>query len=116
MDRQRDNQLTQELFDQMVSEKLKLIRTEAVITQDKMAQMIGISKKTLVQVEKGRQTLGFTAAALVAVLFRKGEIVQSLFGDSVVNLIDLVATKGKSRTWYKTMGGNSQELRILNIK
>lgn len=32
---------------------IKLIRTEAGLTQDRTAEMIGISKKTLVQVEKG---------------------------------------------------------------
>ncbi|MFC4768564.1 helix-turn-helix transcriptional regulator [Effusibacillus consociatus] len=101
----QENQLTQELFDQLVSEKLKLIRVEADVTQDRMGEMIGISKKTLVQVEKGRQTLGFTGAALVALLFRNGEIMQSLFGESVVEIIDLVASNGKSKVWYKTMGG-----------
>ncbi|MFC4770013.1 helix-turn-helix transcriptional regulator [Effusibacillus consociatus] len=101
----QENRLTQELFDEMVSEKLKLIRVEADLTQDSMAEMIGISKKTLVQVEKGRQTLGFTAAALAAVLFRKGDVIQSLFGESVVDIIELVASNGKSRAWYKTMGG-----------
>ncbi len=38
----------------LVSDKLRLIRTEAGYTQDKMAEIIGVSKKTLVQIEKGR--------------------------------------------------------------
>ncbi len=99
------HQLTQATFDRMISQKLKLIRAEADLTQDRMAEVIGISKKTLVQVEKGRQSLGFTAAALAAVLFRKSEMVQSLFGDAVLQIVELVATKAKSRAWYKTMGG-----------
>ncbi|UFJ43053.1 helix-turn-helix domain-containing protein [Brevibacillus humidisoli] len=89
----------------MVSEKLKLIRIEADLTQDKMAEIIGVSKKTLVQVEKGRKTLGFTAAALVAVLFRRGEIMHSLFGDATLDVLDLVATRSNSQAWYRTMGG-----------
>jgi DNA-binding XRE family transcriptional regulator len=97
--------MTQDVFDRMISDKLKLIRTEAELTQDRMADMIGISKKTLVQVEKGRQTLGFTASALVAVLFRHSELVQSMFGDSVLEILDLVSTKARSKVWYKTMGG-----------
>ncbi|MDB5085708.1 MAG: hypothetical protein JWN30_2594 [Bacilli bacterium] len=96
---------TKEVFDQLISEKIKLIRTEADLTQDRLADMIGISKKTLVQVEKGRQTLGFTAAALAAVLFRAGDIVQSLFGESVLEIIDLIAWSAKSKAWYKTLGG-----------
>lgn len=102
---QHENQFSQADFDKMISGKIRLIRTEADLTQDKMAETIGISKKTLVQVEKGRQTLGFTAAALVAVLFRRGEIMQSMLGDSALEVVDLVATKRKSKASYKTMGG-----------
>lgn len=105
MEAESEQILTQELFDRMVSEKLKLIRTEAGLTQDRMAEMIGISKKTLVQVEKGRKTLGFTAAALVAVLFRHREMVQSLFGESVLEVVELAAAQSSIRAWYKTMGG-----------
>ncbi|ABZ83916.1 helix-turn-helix domain protein [Heliomicrobium modesticaldum Ice1] len=89
----------------MVSEKLREIRTEADLTQDKMAESIGISKKTLVDVEKGRKTLGFTAAALTALLFRRGETVQSLFGDMTIDVIEFVSRRANSRAWYKTLGG-----------
>ncbi|WP_255298377.1 helix-turn-helix transcriptional regulator [Brevibacillus dissolubilis] len=98
-------EFTQEQFAAMISEKCKLIRTEAGYTQDRMAEIVGLSKKTLVQVEKGRQALNFTAAALIAVLFRRGEIIQSMYGDSVLEIVDLVSTKTTSKAWYKTMGG-----------
>ncbi|MED0670298.1 helix-turn-helix transcriptional regulator [Aneurinibacillus aneurinilyticus] len=82
---------TKEIFERMVSEKLRLIRTEARLTQEQMADAIGLSKKTLVQVEKERKTLGFTAAALVGVLFRNSEIVQAMFGDSTLEIVELLA-------------------------
>ncbi|MBM7865929.1 helix-turn-helix domain-containing protein [Heliobacterium gestii] len=97
--------LTQDAFDQLVSEKLREIRTEANLTQDKMAERIGISKKTLVDVEKGRKTLGFTAAALAALLHRRSETVQSLFGDMTIDVIEFVSTRATSQAWYKTLGG-----------
>ncbi len=41
---------------ELISSKLRLIRTESRYTQEKMANVLGISKKTLVQIEKGRST------------------------------------------------------------
>jgi Predicted transcriptional regulators len=39
-------------FVKLMDEKLKLIRTEYGLTQDKMALILGISKKTLIEIEK----------------------------------------------------------------
>jgi DNA-binding XRE family transcriptional regulator len=94
MNGQYPPQFTKETFDRMISEKLRLIRTEARLNQEQLAETIGISKKTLVQVEKERKTLGFTASALVGLLFRNSEIVQAMFGDSIVEIIDLIAFHG----------------------
>ena len=38
---------------------LKLVRTEYGCTQEMMARILGISKKTLVEIEKGRSSLGW---------------------------------------------------------
>ena len=35
----------------LISDKLKLIRTEKQFTQDQMSDLLGLSKKTLVQIE-----------------------------------------------------------------
>ncbi|KEO83193.1 helix-turn-helix transcriptional regulator [Tumebacillus flagellatus] len=93
-------------FDQLISERTRLIRAEANVTQDRFAEMIGISKKTLVDVEKGRKTFGFTTSVTVAVLFRDGEIVQNLFGDAVLEIIDLCARQSAVKPWLKTLGGH----------
>ena len=45
--------MKREEFIKTVSSKLKLIRTEYGITQEAMSEMLGISKKTLVETEKG---------------------------------------------------------------
>ncbi len=40
-------------FTDLIQTKFKMVRIEAGYTQDTMAQTIGLSKKTLVQIEKG---------------------------------------------------------------
>ena len=49
----------QEVID-LLSSKMKLIRVEKGYTQDKMAEVLGISKKTLVQIEKERTQANWT--------------------------------------------------------
>jgi DNA-binding XRE family transcriptional regulator len=120
MNEQHRSHFSKDTFDRMISEKLRLIRTEARLTQEQMAEIIGLSKKTLVQVEKERKTLGFTAAALVGILFRDSEIIQAMFGESVLDIVALTAFEGiqqenedskldwigraKTKARYKSMG------------
>ena len=93
------------MLDEIVSERARVIRSEADLTQERFAEMIGISKKTLVEVEKGRKTFGYTTAVTVCVLFRHGEIIRNLFGDAVLEVIDLSAKSSLGRTKLRTLGG-----------
>src|SRR3712207_9282403 len=52
-------------FIEKIDSKLKLIRNEKEFSQDKMSEILGISKKTLVQIEKGRASLGWSGAVVV---------------------------------------------------
>ena len=61
-----------------VSSKLKLIRTEYGVTQEEMSEMLGISKKTLVETEKGRRDLSWTETIAVASVFEKSEVLQGM--------------------------------------
>lgn len=88
-----------------VSEKLRLIRTEAGYTQDKMAEIIGVSKKTLVQVEKGRIHANWPTVVTVCALFRETETVQYLFGNEPLEVLETVARDGIDYRKEKTMGG-----------
>ncbi|MFD2170428.1 helix-turn-helix transcriptional regulator [Tumebacillus lipolyticus] len=97
--------MEQAMLDEMVSERARLIRSEADLTQERFAAIIGISKKTLVEVEKGRKTFGFTTAVAVCVLFRDGEIIRNLFGDAVLEVIDLSAKRSAPRPKLRTLGG-----------
>ncbi|WP_445486533.1 helix-turn-helix transcriptional regulator [Niallia sp. 03133] len=88
-----------------VSEKMRLIRTEAGYTQDKMAEVIGLSKKTLVQIEKGRLYAGWSTVVAVCALFRETETVRFLFGNEPLEVLETVARDGMDYRKEKTLGG-----------
>ncbi|WP_059172885.1 helix-turn-helix transcriptional regulator [Bacillus sp. FJAT-27445] len=97
--------MTRDDIIEMVSEKLRLIRTEAGYTQDKMADIIGVSKKTLVQIEKGRVMAGWSTVVAVCALFRETETVQFLFGNEPLEVLETVAREGIDYRRGKTFGG-----------
>ncbi|MBP2241041.1 DNA-binding XRE family transcriptional regulator [Cytobacillus eiseniae] len=88
-----------------VSEKLRLIRTEAGYTQDKMAEIIGISKKTLVQIEKGRANANWSTVVAICALFRETETVRFLFGNEPLEVLETIAFEDIDYRKQKTMGG-----------
>ena len=93
-------------FISIMNHKIKLIRTEFDLTQEKMADAIGISKKTLVEIEKGRNSLSWTAAVAAAVIFADSEIVADAFGGETSDLVKVIALQGlDAKLPDKTMGG-----------
>lgn len=92
-------------FIKEVDIKLKLIRNEQNLSQDKMADIIGISKKTLVQIEKQRSSLGWTGAVCVCTIFKDSEIIQMMFGDDANSIILSLAFDMYKNRFSKTMGG-----------
>ena len=84
---------------------LKLIRTEYGLTQDKMAAILGISKKTLVESEKGRRSLGWTEVVALATIFSQSQILQNAFGGEVSDIIGAVAFEDVEVQYPDTMGG-----------
>ncbi|OAT83033.1 transcriptional regulator [Bacillus sp. MKU004] len=89
----------------IISDKLRLIRTEAGYTQDKMANVIGISKKTLVQIEKRRVDASWTAVIAVCALFRDSETLVSSLGGEPLEVIETLAREGVDFRKEKTLGG-----------
>ncbi|MBQ3031325.1 MAG: helix-turn-helix domain-containing protein, partial [Anaerotignum sp.] len=61
--------MTKKDFAVQMDASLKSVRKEYGFTQEKMAAVLGISKKTLVEIEKGRSSLGWTGAAAFAAIF-----------------------------------------------
>ena len=93
-------------FISIMNSKIKLIRTEFDLTQDKMAEAIGISKKTLVEIEKGRTSLSWSAAVAAAVIFSDSTILADAFGGDTPDLVKVIALNGlDAKLPEKTMGG-----------
>lgn len=84
---------------------LKLVRTEYGYTQEMMAQVLGISKKTLVEIEKGRSTLGWMGAVAFSTLFADSRILSSLLGGEASDMVKALAFEGKKPFFFPTMGG-----------
>jgi len=89
----------------MIDEKLRLIRSESGFTQDKMAEILGVSKKTLVQIEKGRSSLGWSGAVTLCSLFVDSEILEMTFGGQPQDIILSLAFDGYNKKYLRTMGG-----------
>ena len=93
-------------FISIMNSKIKLIRTEFDLTQDKMAEAVGISKKTLVEIEKGRNSLSWSAAVAAAVIFSDSTILADAFGGDTPDLVKVIALNGlDAKLPDKTMGG-----------
>jgi DNA-binding XRE family transcriptional regulator len=97
--------MTRDEFIQKLNEKLKLIRTEHNYSQERMAEILGMSKKTLVQIEKGRATLGWSGAVTLCALFGQSEIIAITFGGQPTDIIMALAFNGAEHEYPKTMGG-----------
>ncbi|KRE44990.1 helix-turn-helix transcriptional regulator [Paenibacillus sp. Soil522] len=88
-----------------LSGKLKLVRVEKGYTQDQMAEVLGVSKKTLVQIEKERMLAGWTNVVALCALFRDSQVIQSVLGGDPVEVIETIAHNGFVRSKDKTFGG-----------
>ncbi|MEH7387458.1 helix-turn-helix domain-containing protein [Bacillus sp. JJ1521] len=97
--------MDKEQLTQTISDKMRLVRTEKGYTQDKMAEILGISKKTLVQIEKGRIQAGWTCTVAVCALFRDSEIIQTTLGGDPVDVIEIIGRNGIDRAKERTLGG-----------
>ncbi|HPO04724.1 MAG TPA: transcriptional regulator [Bacillota bacterium] len=92
-------------FVELMDEKLKLIRTEYGLTQDKMAIILGISKKTLIEVEKNRKSLGWTGSVALASIFSDSTILHDAVGGDMSGIIIALAFKDVDVNYPKTWGG-----------
>lgn len=101
--------MTKKEFAAALDSALKAVRKEYGFTQEKMAAVLGISKKTLVEIEKGRSSLGWTGAAAFAAIFRESCILQAQFGGDLDDLVERLPLRRQSRStrkqWAEGSGG-----------
>lgn len=87
------------------NQKLKLVRTEYNFSQDKIAQILGFSKKTIVEIEKGRSSLGWCGSVALCTIFSNSEVLSAIFGGNPADIILALAFKDNEPLYPKTMGG-----------
>lgn len=97
--------MTREELITKVNGRLKLVRTEYGLTQDKMAAILGISKKTLVESEKGRRSLGWTETVALTSIFARSSILKDALGEDFNEMISALALEGVEISYPPTMGG-----------
>ncbi len=89
----------------MVSQKMRLLRNEYHFTQEKMADIIGISKKTLVQIEKDRMLASWTVVIAICGLFRESDILKMTLGDDPIEIIEAISFENTPLPKQLTGGG-----------
>lgn len=97
--------MTREELITKVNGRLKLVRTEYGLTQDKMAAILGISKKTLVESEKGRRSLGWTETVALTSIFAHSSILKDALGEDFNEMVSALALEGVEISYPPTMGG-----------
>ena len=78
-------------FTDLIQTKFKMVRIEAGYTQDTMAQTIGLSKKTLVQIEKERVLPNWTTCVSICALFRDSDVLNSTFGCDPLEIVQTIS-------------------------
>lgn len=97
--------MDQESLRDQISSKIKLIRVEYGYTQERMAHVLGLSKKTLVQIEKQRSMAGWTTVVAVCALFQESDVLKGVLGDSPVEIVETIAHEQVEHKGKKTLGG-----------
>ena len=88
-----------------MNHQVKLERTEYGLTQDAMAKALGLSKKTLVEIEKGRSSLGWMGAVAFSSIFSASQVLSGALGGEAEDMILALAFEDLKPTYPKTMGG-----------
>ena len=88
-----------------MSGKCRLVRNEYGFSQEEMSKVLGISKKSLVESEKGRRLLSWTECVTLATVFSQSRILQDEFGGELSDMIKAIAFDNTEVNYPKTMGG-----------
>ena len=97
--------MTREDMIREMDRQVKLVRTEYGLTQEAMARALGMSKKTLVEIEKGRSSLGWMGAAAFCTVFSGSQVLARLLGGEASDMVRALAFEDLRPTYPPTMGG-----------
>ena len=97
--------MTKETFIHTVSNNIRRIRHEFHWSQDRFSEMIGITKKTLVQIEKERVLASWSVSVTTVLLFENSETIKDNFGENPRTVIEEILYQGVLIPKNQTMGG-----------
>ncbi|GGI40623.1 XRE family transcriptional regulator XdrA [Mammaliicoccus stepanovicii] len=83
--------MDKQTFTEIIQTKFKMVRIEAGYTQDTMANTVGLSKKTLVQIEKERVLPNWTTCVSICALFRDSDVLNTTFGCDPLEVIQIIS-------------------------
>ena len=97
--------MNRDMFIHEMNQQVKLVRTEYGFTQEAMSKALGLSKKTLVEIEKGRSSLGWTGAVAFCTIFSGSQVLSVLLGGEAGDMVLALAFDDLAPRYPKTMGG-----------
>lgn len=114
---------SREDFIAMCDSKIRLVRAEYELSQERMAHIIGISKKTLVEIEKSRSSLGWCGSVTMCAVFPESGVISSTFGVPAAEIIARLVSgdigDGKvsvqSGPWWQTVRRNKNYIIEQNV-
>lgn len=86
--------MTKESFIEIVSKQLRTIRLEYHLSQASFSEMIGITKKTLVQIEKERTLASWSVCVTSVLLFENTETIKDMLGENPKQIIESILFEG----------------------
>lgn len=97
--------MDRETFVTEMDRQVKLVRTEYGFTQEGMSKVLGLSKKTLVEIEKGRSSLGWMGAVAFCTLFSGSQVLSGVLGGEASDMVLALAFADTKPMYPRTMGG-----------
>lgn len=115
--------LEREIFIAKVSSVVKDVRIESSISQETMAYILGMSKKTYVQVELKRRKLSWSETVTFCCLFKQSPTIVKHIGDNLLSNIATIASEeieALSKThsksfWWNEIIRDSKSYILQNI-
>lgn len=97
--------MTKDQLTLITSQSLRLIRNEYHLSQDVFSEMIGITKKTLVQIEKDRALASWSVVIAVIMLFKDSQILKMNLKDEPPLVLRSIVFDSVELPKNQTMGG-----------
>ena len=104
--------MTKSEFIKICDQSAKAVRSEFSYSQEKMSGALGISKKTLVEIEKGRSSLGWAGSVTLCTVFGESRILCGTFGSDIIMIVrgiafenaeDNIRHANTTRIWWNTV-------------